>query len=117
MLSIGKAARGKGGQGQARTSGYDRCTGTDAHRLQGGRQGAHTQVRADRLEAAVGADVCALLHHLQRLADEYHQRLAEMGRAQEQGDRATLETQIRAAPGDGPLDRQLCRGADGQEPV
>jgi hypothetical protein len=83
MLSIGKAARGKGGQGQARTSGYDRCTGTDAHRLQGGRQGAHTQVRADRLEAAVGADVCALLHHLQRLADEYHQRLAEMGRAED----------------------------------
>jgi len=95
----GKAARGKvgQGQGQARTYGYYRCTGTDAHRFGGERQCANAQVRADRLEAAVWAEVCALLQHPQRLANEYHQRLAEAGQAREPGDISTLETQIRAA--------------------
>jgi site-specific DNA recombinase len=93
----GKAARGKAGQGQARTYGYYRCTGTEAHRFQGERQCVNTPVRADRLEAAVWAEVGALLQHPQRLADAYHQRLSEVGRAQEQGDIPTLETQIRTA--------------------
>jgi site-specific DNA recombinase len=93
----GTAARGKVGQGQARTYGYYRCTGTDAHRFGGASQCANTQVRAARLEAAVWAEVCALLQHPQRRADEYQQRLVEVGQAQEQGDLPTLETQIRAA--------------------
>jgi site-specific DNA recombinase len=84
------------GQGQVQTYGYYRSTGMDAHRFQGQRHCANSQVRAEPLEAAVWREVCALLQHPQRLADEYQRRLMEAGQAQEQGDLSTLEAQIRA---------------------
>lgn len=55
---------------------YYRCTGTDGYRFSGGRVCTNTQVRGDQLEAAVWAEVRALLENPHRLEDEYRRRLA-----------------------------------------
>ncbi len=55
---------------------YYRCTGTDGYRFSGGRVCSNTQVRGDLLEAAVWAEVRALLENPKRLEDEYKRRLA-----------------------------------------
>jgi site-specific DNA recombinase len=55
---------------------YYRCTGTDGYRFSGGRVCTNTQIRGDLLEAAVWAEVRALLETPQRLEDEYRRRLA-----------------------------------------
>jgi len=55
---------------------YYRCSGTDGYRFSGGRICTNAQVRGDLIEAAVWAEVCALLENPQRLEDEYRRRLA-----------------------------------------
>jgi len=55
---------------------YYRCTGTDGYRFSGGRVCTNRQLRGDLLEAAVWAEVRALLENPQRLEDEYRRRLA-----------------------------------------
>jgi site-specific DNA recombinase len=51
-----------------------RYLGTDAYRFGGERVCQNTQVRTDLLELAVWQDVCALLAHPRRLAEEYQRR-------------------------------------------
>lgn len=62
-------------KGNARTYAYYRCLGTDAYRFGGERVCANTQVRTDLLDAAVWKEVCGLLEHPHRLAEEYRRRL------------------------------------------
>jgi site-specific DNA recombinase len=60
--------------GRPRAYADDRCLGPDASRVGGDRVCQNTQVRTDRLELAVWQDVCALLAHPRRLAEEYPRR-------------------------------------------
>ena len=62
-------------KGRLRAYAYYRCLGTDAYRFGGEWVCQNTQVRTDLLELAVWQDVCALLAHPRRLAEEYQQRL------------------------------------------
>lgn len=55
---------------------YYRCIGNDAYRFSGQRLCDNPQLRTDRLEQAVWAEVCRLLEHPQRLTEEYQRRLA-----------------------------------------
>lgn len=55
---------------------YYRCIGSDGYRFGGQRLCDNKQVRTDRLEQAVWAEVCRLLDNPQRLAEEYQRRLA-----------------------------------------
>jgi site-specific DNA recombinase len=71
----------------------DRCLGTDAYRFGGERVCANTPVRTDRLEMAVWQEVCALLAHPGRLAEEYRRRL-EPGGMGVQRERSALEAQL-----------------------
>ena len=71
-----KRLRQRGAGRQLVDSIYYRCSGTDGYRFSGGRVCTNTQVRGDLLEAAVWAEVCALLESPQRLEDEYRRRLA-----------------------------------------
>jgi site-specific DNA recombinase len=80
-------------QGKSRAYGYYRCLGTDAYRFGGERICANTPVRTDRLEMAVWQEVCALLAHPDRLAEEYRRRL-EPGSMGIQQERNALETQL-----------------------
>ena len=57
------------------TIGYYRCLGTDAYRFGGERLCQNTQVRTDLLDLAVWQEVCTLLTHPERLAEEYRRRL------------------------------------------
>jgi site-specific DNA recombinase len=50
---------------------YYRCVGTDAYRFGGHRLCPNTQVRTDHFELAVWQEVCALLAHPERLAQEF----------------------------------------------
>ena len=52
-----------------------RCLGTDAYRFGGERLCQNTQVRTDLLDLAVWQEVCTLLAHPERLAEEYRRRL------------------------------------------
>jgi site-specific DNA recombinase len=61
-------------KGRPRAYAYYRCLGTDAYRFGGERVCQNTQVRTDLLELAVWQDVCALLAHPRRLAEEYQRR-------------------------------------------
>jgi site-specific DNA recombinase len=54
---------------------YYRCTGADSYRFSSGPVCSNTQVRGDLLEAAVWAEVRALLENPQRLEEEYRRRL------------------------------------------
>jgi site-specific DNA recombinase len=71
----GKAVSTGAAKGQPRAYAYYRCIGTDAYRFGGERVCTNTQVRTDRLDAAVWAEVRGLLEDPRRLADEYRRRL------------------------------------------
>ena len=62
-------------KGKPRAYAYDRCLGTDAYRFGGERVWQHTQVRTDLVDLAVWQEVCTLLAHPERLAEEYRRRL------------------------------------------
>ena len=62
-------------KGKPRAYAYYRCLGTDAYRFGGERLCHNTQVRTDRLDLAVWREVCTLLAHPERLAEEYRRRL------------------------------------------
>src|SRR5256885_7125566 len=62
-------------KGKPRAYAYERCLGTDAYRFGGERLCHNTQVRTDRLDLAVWREVCTLLAHPERLAEEYRRRL------------------------------------------
>src|SRR5499433_1619654 len=61
--------------GQPRAYAYYRCLGTEAYRFGGERLCQNTQVRTDLLDLAVWQEVCTLLTHPERLAEEYRRRL------------------------------------------
>ena len=80
-------------KGRPRAYAYYRCVGTDAYRFGGHRLCPNTQVRTDRLELAVWQEVCALLAHPERLAQEFTRRLHTDGQGQRQ-ERTALERQV-----------------------
>lgn len=80
-------------KGRPRAYAYYRCVGTDAYRFGGHRLCPNTQVRTDRLELAVWQEVCALLAHPERLAQEFARRLHADGPGQQQ-ERTALERQV-----------------------
>jgi site-specific DNA recombinase len=54
---------------------YYRCIGMDAFRFDGHKVCQHRPIRLDRLDAAVWADVCAVLQNPQMLRQEFERRL------------------------------------------
>jgi site-specific DNA recombinase len=80
-------------KGQPRAYAYYRCLGTDAYRFGGERLCQNTQVRTDLLDLAVWQEVCTLLAHPERLAEEYRRRLQPETRAK-RTPLATIEDQI-----------------------
>jgi site-specific DNA recombinase len=80
-------------KGRPRAYAYYRCVGTDAYRFGGHRLCPNTQVRTDRLELAVWQEVCALLAHPERLAQEFTRRLHADGQGQRQ-EQTALERQV-----------------------
>src|SRR5262249_41156802 len=76
---------------------YYRCLGTDAYRFGGERLCQNTQVRTDLLDLAVWQEVCTLLTHPERLAEEYRRRLQPEARA-ERTPLAPGASQIRKPP-------------------
>ena len=80
-------------KGKPRAYASYRCVGTDAQRLGGERLCQTTQVRTALLDLAVWQDVCTLLAHPERLAEEYRRRLQPETRAQ-RTPLATVEAQI-----------------------
>jgi site-specific DNA recombinase len=89
----GKPISRKAAKGHTRLYAYDRCLGTDAYRFGGERVCDQTQVRTDLLDLAVWQEVCTLLAHPERLAEEYTRRVHASGRAMRQAQ-PTLDTQI-----------------------
>jgi len=75
-------------KGKPRAYAYYRCLGTDAYRFGGERVCHNTQVRTDLLDVAVWQEVCTLLAHPERLAEEYRRRLQPESR----GKRTSLAT-------------------------
>jgi site-specific DNA recombinase len=80
-------------KGKPRAYAYYRCLGTDAYRFGGERLCQNTQVRTDLLDLAVWQEVCTLLAHPERLAEEYRRRLRPETHAQ-RTPLATIEDQI-----------------------
>jgi site-specific DNA recombinase len=80
-------------KGKPRAYAYYRCLGTDAYRFGGERICQNTQVRTDLLDLAVWQEVCTLLTHPERLAEEYRRRLQPETRAK-RTPLATIEDQI-----------------------
>jgi site-specific DNA recombinase len=80
-------------KGKPRAYAYYRCLGTDAYRFGGERICQNTQVRTDLLDLAVWQEVCSLLTHPERLAEEYRRRLRPESRAK-RTPLATVEGQI-----------------------
>src|SRR5437870_3966852 len=80
-------------KGKPRAYAYYRCLGTDAYRFGGERLCQNTQVRTDLLDLAVWQEVCMLLAHPERLAEEYRRRLQPETRAKHTS-LATVEEQI-----------------------
>src|SRR5712691_6597283 len=70
----GKRLSPRARKGKPRAYAYDRCLGTDAYRFGGERVCQHTQVRTDLVDRAVWQEVCTLLAHPERLAEEYRRR-------------------------------------------
>src|SRR5215468_10957839 len=68
-------------KGKPRAYAYYRCLGTDAYRFGGERLCQNTPVRTDLLDLAVWQEVCTLLTHPERLAEEYRRRLQPETRA------------------------------------
>jgi site-specific DNA recombinase len=89
----GKPLRPSARKGRSRAYAYYRCVGTEAYRFGGQRLCPNTQVRTDRLELAVWQEVCALLAHPERLAQEFTRRLHADGQGQRQ-ERTALEHQV-----------------------
>lgn len=79
-------------KGKPRAYAYYRCLGTDADRFGGERVCHTTQGRTDRLDLAVGREVCALLAHPDRLAEEYRRRRRPNGPGRRH-ERTTMEAQ------------------------
>src|SRR6266849_3502689 len=71
----GKRLSPRARKGKARAYASYRCLGTDAYRFGGERVWQHTQVRTDLVDLAVWQEVCTLLAHPERLAEEYRRRL------------------------------------------
>src|SRR5262245_1673018 len=80
-------------KGKPRAYAYYRCLGTDAYRFGGERLCQNTQVRTDLLDLTVWQEVCTLLTHPERLAEEYRRRLQPETRAK-RTPLATVEGQI-----------------------
>src|SRR5215468_10363482 len=80
-------------KGKPRAYAYYRCLGTDAYRFGGERLCHNTQVRTDLLDLAAWQEVCALLTHPERLAEEYRRRLRPETRTK-RTSLATVEAQI-----------------------
>jgi len=80
-------------KGKPRAYAYYRCLGTDAYRFGGERICHNTQVRTDLLDLAVWQEVCTLLTHPERLAEEYRRRLQPETRTN-RTPLATIEDQI-----------------------
>jgi site-specific DNA recombinase len=89
----GKPISRQAATGHARTYASYRCLGTDAYRFGGERVCANPQVRTDLWDLAVWQEVCALLAHPERLADDYRRRLPAPGRAQ-RPEQPTLDAQV-----------------------
>lgn len=89
----GKPVSRKAAKGHPRTYAYYRCLGTDAYRFGGERVCENTQVRTDLLDLAVWREVCGLLAHPERLAEEYRRRLHAPARAKQQ-EHTTIEVQL-----------------------
>src|SRR5262249_15097494 len=80
-------------KGKPRAYAYYRCLGTDAYRFGGERLCHNTQVRTNLLDLAVWQEVCTLLTHPERLAEEYRRRLRPETRAK-RTPLATVEGQM-----------------------
>jgi site-specific DNA recombinase len=89
----GKPVSRKAAKGKLRAYAYYRCLGTDAYRFGGERVCQNTQVRTDLLDLAVWREVCGLLAHPERLAEEY-QRRAQANTAGKRQEHTTLEAQV-----------------------
>jgi site-specific DNA recombinase len=89
----GKPVSRKAAKGQMRAYAYYRCLGTDAYRFGGERVCQNTQVRTDLLDLAVWREVCVLLAHPERLAEEYRRRLHEPTQTKHQ-EQHILDTQL-----------------------
>src|SRR5437870_6075363 len=89
----GKRLSPRARKGKPRAYAYYRCLGTDAYRFGGERICQNTQIRTDVLDLAVWQEVCTLLAHPERLAEEYRRRLQPETRAQ-CTSLATVEAQI-----------------------
>ncbi|MBM3225781.1 MAG: hypothetical protein FJZ47_18550 [Candidatus Tectomicrobia bacterium] len=72
---------------------YYRCLGTDAYRFGGERVCQNTQARTDLFDLAVWREVCVLLAHPERLAEEYRRRLQEPTQTKHQ-EQHILDTQL-----------------------
>jgi site-specific DNA recombinase len=80
-------------KGKPRAYAYYRCLGTDAYRFGGERVCQNTQMRTDLVDLAVWQEVCTLLAHPERLAEEYRRRLQPTTHAP-RTPLATLEEQL-----------------------
>jgi site-specific DNA recombinase len=89
----GKRLRPSARKGKPRAYAYYRCLGTDAYRFGGERLCQNTQVRTDLLDLAVWQEVCTLLAHPERLAEEYRRRL-QPGTRTKRTPLSTVESQI-----------------------
>jgi site-specific DNA recombinase len=75
MAYYGKRLSPSARKGRPRAYAYYRYLGTDAYRFGGERICQNTPVRTDLLDLAVWQEVCALLAHPERLAEEYRRRV------------------------------------------
>lgn len=73
---------------------YYRCIGSDGYRFGGQRLCYNKQVRTDRLEQAVWAEVCQLLDDPQRLSEEYQRRLETVKAPPGEADVSVVKKQI-----------------------
>lgn len=101
----GKRISTKATKGRPRAYAYYRCLGTNAYRFGGERICQNTQVRTDLLDLAVWREVCELLAHSERMAEEYQCRMQPHDEAQRQ-EYATIEVQL------GKLEQGLARLID-----
>ena len=85
-------------KGKPRAYAYYRCLGTDAYRFGGERICPNTQVRTDLLDLAVWQEVCSLLAHPERLAEEYRRRLQPGTRSSHPRSRNASSTGSPACP-------------------
>jgi site-specific DNA recombinase len=90
----GKPVSPGAAQGRSRAYAYDRCIGTDAYRCGGQRVCDNTQVRTERLEAALWREVHGLLEHPAHLEQEYRRRLASPAQPGQGGGLAMVQAQL-----------------------